>query len=248
MSVRHNVLIIMTADPRLVAAEDIARRLGHFVYLHESPVGAGNAITRNDIDVAILSWNAGVEQDRKLLSLIESWQRMRSLKVVVLTATRVASLTGLMAGRPDVSVIESSRLERLPDVLGKTSGEMKAVSMPDRGGLFVDRLRQRLEEASQNWDNIAQGGSNYRRMDFLLGGAQGQAQMLDFDRLDALLSETRTVVAECAAHGRPMPAQYDAVAAALRFSVHISSAPPYDADCDITPLKRRLRQSIPRRR
>lgn len=243
MSVRHKVLLIDTGDPLLEAVERAARDLGHFIYSHPSPVGVGQALAQHDADVVLLFWDQPAEQDRKLKTLIESWERFRTLKTVVFSRTRATELPSVLAGTGDRSVLSPDDLqERLSQVLGQPSREFEAVdSGPGEGSHFIARLRRRLTEASACWEGIAQGSPNHREMDFLLGTAQGQAQLIHLDKLAALITEVRTVVRDSV--GTPRPEQYESVTAALRFSVHATMAPPYDADRDVQPMVQRLRKA-----
>jgi hypothetical protein len=108
MSVRHKVLLIDTGDPLLSAVENATRDLGHFIYSHPSPVGVGQALAQYDADVVLLFWDQPAEQDRKLKTLIESWERFRPLKTVVFSRTRAKELPAVLAGAGDRSVCHGS--------------------------------------------------------------------------------------------------------------------------------------------
>jgi hypothetical protein len=109
-------------------------------------------------------------------------------------------------------------------------------------GLFATRLRRRLSEASQVWENIAQGAASHREMDFLLGAIHGQAQLLRWDKVARLIAETRNVLKDSMGESLRIE-QYEAVGAALRFCVQASAAPPYDSDRDVEPMLLRLRRT-----
>jgi hypothetical protein len=243
MSVRHKVLVVDTGDPLLTAVENAARDLGHLIYNHASPVGVGQALAQHDADVVMFFWDQPREQDHKLKTLIESWERFRTLKTVVFSRSRANELPGVLAGAGDRTVLRPDDLQDLlATVLGQPSREFEAVDPgPGEGSHFITRLRRRLTEASVCWEGIAQGSPSHREMDFLLGTAQGQAQLIHLDKLVALITEVRTVVRDSS--GTPRPEQYESVTAALRFSVHATLAPPYDADRDVQPMLTRLRKS-----
>jgi hypothetical protein len=243
MAVRHKVLVIDTGDPLLRAVESAARDLGHLVYNHPSPVGVGQALAQHDADVVLLFWDQPREQDRKLRTLIESWERFRTLKTVILSRGRTLDLPAVLAGGTDRNVLAADQFqERLAEVLGRPSREFEAVDAgPAESSHFIARLRRRLSEAATCWEAIAQGTPNHREMDFLLGTAQGQAQLIHLDKLAMLLTEVRTVVRD--SMGTPRPEQYESVTAALRFAAHATLAPPYDADRDVQPMVLRLRKS-----
>jgi hypothetical protein len=111
------------------------------------------------------------------------------------------------------------------------------------GSQFVHRLEQRLRSAASAWEAIAQGAPRYRDVEFVVSAAHGQATTLAFVRLSLLLVEVLEVVRRAEARGRVTTEQYNAVAAAVRFAVQVSAAPPYDADCDVTAIVARLKSS-----
>ncbi len=247
MAIRHNILVLDSPQAEVRAAEQIARDLGHVVFTHASPVGVGGVLSRFEIDTVMFGWALSTEQDAKLQALLESWERARSLRVIILVEKRRSELVTQLSAHPDASVVTFEEIaSRLPDLLGQTSREMNVApsSSTPPAVQFVERLRSRLQAASNVWEKIAQGTATYGDMNFPLAAAQGQAELLAFRKVTELLHEVAQVVTSSkSAGGRPSPQQYDAVTAALRFSIHATTAPPYDSDRDTSPLVRRLRRS-----
>lgn len=240
------MLVLDSGDPDVRAAETLSRDLGHLVFTHPSPVGVAGALGRYHIDVVLLGWHLGAEQDAKLLTLLESWERLRALKIVLLARSRHAELRVMLAAGHDAAVVSVESMDsELRGVLGQPSREFESVqSMWPEGSHFVHRLRARLLAATQCWEGIAQGSVNAREIEFPLVAANGQAQLLQFNRLGELIDEVTKVTRECEQSGRPSAEQYEAVTAALRFAIHVTMA-PYDADRDTSPILRRLRRSRP---
>ncbi len=246
MATRHNILVLDSLKPQVGLAEGVARDLGHRVFTHPSPVGVGAVLSKHDIDTVLLEWDLSKQQNAKLYTLMDSWERQRPLKLVVLVAMHLVELAKELSARPDTWVVSFDEIElRLPDVLGQTSREEQASSSSNPpASQFVERLQSRLQQASQAWESIAQGTGVHSDLNYPLAAAQGQAELLAFENLALLLDGVADVArASKVQGGRPSPAQYDAVTAALRFAIHATTAAPYDAGRDVSPLLRRLQRS-----
>lgn len=250
MAVRNKILVVESADAHANqehrrSPEELVRELGYAVVVHPSPVGVGRALAEHDADVVLLGWELPGERDEKLVHLIESWQRTRALRVIVVSGARCAELTALLEVRRDVWVVGADVLgQELPRLLEQAPRSLGRDGAPV-DGKFIHRLKSRLELVSNGWDGVAQGRTGYREIEFPLAAARGQAQLLEFRQLVLLLDEVIDVVrrGESFSGGRPTPAQYEAVTAALRFALQAMAAPPYGSDRDVTPLLERLRKS-----
>jgi hypothetical protein len=247
MAIRRKILVIDNAAHELVrSAAGVARDSGHQVFSHPSPVGVGSALAQHHADTVLFAWELPAGQDHKLQNLVETWERFRTLKTVVLVAARSSELSQLLSRCQDAAVLSPSDIPiRLKAVLGEPSREFDAVDSSSRGegSHFVLRLQRRLTEAVACWDAIAQGSGSQREMEFLLGAAHGQAQLIHLEKLIALLGEVRATVRAAFGRKHPSPEQYQSVASALAFAVHATGAPPYDADRDVQPMVQRLRKS-----
>lgn len=245
MGTRRILVVDTGEDAQARAASEAARQLGHEVFNHASPVGVGSALAQHDADVVILVWDLPAQQDHKLLSLIESWERFRPLRTLVITVQREQELRQLLSRSPNASVLPVGEIDKgLSRALGEPSREFEAVgSQRGESSRFVIRLRNRLTDAAQCWETIAQGSENFGEMEFLLAAAQGQARLIHLEKLMVLLAHIRLVIHECEERKRPNYEQYEAIAAALSFAIFATSAPPYDADRDVQPMLERLRKS-----
>lgn len=243
MVTHRNVLIIDSLEGVMDEAASLVRELGHRTYRNASAVGVGTALAEHDIGVIIIGWDRPLRDSDKLTTLVHSWRRLRQVAIVIIAARSARDLAESFDPVTGVAVVEAERMDtELPSLLGQNLRDaVAAASLRPEGSQFVHRLEQRLRSAAAAWEAVAQGAPRHRDVEFVVSAAHGQATTLAFVRLSLLLVEVLEVLRRAESRGRVTSEQYNAVAAALRFAVQVSIAPPYDADCDVSALVARLK-------
>lgn len=105
------VLVIDDDEVVLVAICDLLEGDGHKVFTQISPIGATQAIIKNEIDVVVVDLNLPEMRGDSVVRLIRSWDRLKDLPVIMISGAATDSLEQMRKSFPAIQVLSKSVLE-----------------------------------------------------------------------------------------------------------------------------------------
>lgn len=106
------VLVIDDDEVVLIAISDLLEASGYKVFTQISPIGATQAIIKNQIDVVVVDLNLPDMRGDSVVRLIRSWDRFKDLPVIMISGAPAASLEQMRRSFPAIQVLSKSVLER----------------------------------------------------------------------------------------------------------------------------------------
>lgn len=107
------VLVIDDDEIALKAIADVLEQAGFEVHSMISPVGATQVIASKQIDAAVIDLHMPVMSGDRLVTLIRSWDQLRDLPVVLISASSAKTLEEVARQLPDVPVVTKDSMRRM---------------------------------------------------------------------------------------------------------------------------------------
>ena len=105
------VLVIDDDAVALQAATELLQRAGFHVFPMPSPIGATQAIVRNNIRAAVVDLNMPVMQGDRFVHLVRKWDRIRDLPIIMLSGAPAETLEHISQEIPGVRVVSKDTME-----------------------------------------------------------------------------------------------------------------------------------------
>jgi CheY-like chemotaxis protein len=207
MAVSGRILVIDDDEVVLVAIADLLEDAGFQVHTQASPIGATQTIAREQIDLVVIDLNMPAMQGDTVIRLFRSWDRMRTLPVIVISSADPSTLTAMQGVIPDVAVVQKGEMTQklVPAVrtalVGAPSVRQGRDKLPDGSTQAKDLVKQLLLELARLAPRLRvvgerQGDENERQS--LLDSLQrnrGRAQLMGLSPLAAVLDHAMRAIA-----------------------------------------------------
>lgn len=202
---RGRVLVIDDDEVVLIAITDLLEDAGYKVFSQTSPIGATSVISAESIDLAIIDINLPVMQGDAVVRLLRSWDKSRTLPIVIISGVAQSKLTGLQDELRNVrtltkSVLQDELIPAIEYLLSVRTGTMlrqprPADRDPDLGAKFVNLVREQLNAAPRAVRELRHG-SETTRADLLRSVSllRGQAHLLNLRQSSRLLGAMQLVL------------------------------------------------------
>jgi len=257
---KANVLVVDDDEVVLVAIADLLEEAGYRVVTRESPIGATQVIVRESIDIAIIDVNLPVMQGDNVARLLQTWDRVKELPIVIISGVSQDKMESLQAELPQTRFVPKASMNRvllpvLDDLLerrdarrARTSSSMR-VAAPKMNELiagFTEQIGRELGSANTRWRSITEGSDPDKQA--LLGALstlRGQAQLLGLEKPAQLIGALAVVIGATrpgVVVPEPVATAVESATAALLMLQHSATA---EFAMSPEPLQKRLMQSLP---
>ncbi len=256
---KANVLVVDDDEVVLVAIADLLEEAGYKVVTRESPIGATQVIVRESIDIAIIDVNLPVMQGDNVARLLQTWDRVKELPIVIISGVSQDKMAALQAELAQTRFVPKASMNTmlLPvlDELLQRRDARKArapTSRPvepkvnDLISGFTAQIGRDLGRADTRWRGIAAGSdADKQALVIALSTLRGQAHLLGLEKPAQLLGAL-SVVIDNTRPGVPVPAVVaSAVESAMAALLTLERSATAEFAMSPEPLQKRLMQSLP---
>ncbi len=257
---KANVLVVDDDEVVLVAIADLLEEAGYKVVTRESPIGATQVIVRESIDIAIIDVNLPVMQGDNVVRLLQTWDRVKELPIVIISGVsqdKMATLQAELAQTRFVpkAAMNTMLLRALDELLQRRDARRARITSAPRSAEpkvndliagFTQQIGRDLGKANTRWRNV-ETGSNPDKQALLsaLSTLRGQAQLLGLEQPAQLIGALAVVVSNTRP-GIPVPESVAAaVDSAMAALLTLQRSPTAEFAMSPEPLQSRLMQSLP---
>lgn len=189
----------------------VLERAGFCVVVQESPLGATQAIVNERIDAAVIDWNLPLVRGDEVIRLLATWDEVKDLPVLLISAAPEETLAHVRAELPGVTVLSKAQVrEQLVNVLGQvisrgqtirglkpielgSNGEFASAPgarppSPDLVAVLLKELAEAMSLTQAAWNDATRG--KVERMHALaqsLAVLAGRARLLALEEAGDLL-------------------------------------------------------------
>ncbi len=256
-TVKANVLVVDDDEVVLVAVADLLEEAGYHVVTQQSPIGATRVIVRESIDAAIIDVNLPVMQGDNMVRLLQTWDRVKDIPIVIVSGIAHEKMVALQAVMPGVRWVPKSAMEKklvatLDEALASRQKKARldptpaaAISVIDVVSRFTQSLVTELQTGHDRWRAACQGDvAAQMRLSDALSTLRGQAQLLGLEK-PALLLHALSAVVVATTPGRAVPPMVGpAVESAIAALMTLARSPTAEFAMSPEPLIRRLTTAL----
>ena len=114
------VLVIDDDDIVLESIRTLLSAAGYEVHCLASPIGATQFIVTRQIQAVVVDLNMPVMQGDRFISLLRSWDKIRSIPTILLSGAAPETLHAVAGKLPGVLAVSKDSMHRtLPETLGR---------------------------------------------------------------------------------------------------------------------------------
>lgn len=256
---KANVLVVDDDEVVLVAIADLLEEAGYRVVTRESPIGATQVIVRENIDIAVLDVNLPVMQGDNMARLLQTWDRVKELPIVIISGVSQSKMEALQAELAQTRFVPKAAMNRLllptlDELLQRrdarrarqSSTRNPEVKANDLIAGFTDLIGRELGNANARWRSIADGSEADKQSLLLaLSTLRGQAQLLGLEKPAQLIGALAVVVGGTRPGLKVPESVVAAVESAMAALLTLQRSPTAEFTMSPEPLQKRLMQSLP---
>ena len=138
------VLVIDDDDIVLESIRTLLSAAGYEVHCLASPIGATQFIVTRQIQAVVVDLNMPVMQGDRFISLLRSWDKIRSIPTILLSGAAPETLQAVAGKLPGVLAVSKDSMHRaLPETLGRILSRPSTgrASTADNGNADTSALR-----------------------------------------------------------------------------------------------------------
>jgi CheY-like chemotaxis protein len=257
---KGNILVVDDDEVVLVAIADLLEEDGYAVFTQQSPIGATQVIVRESIDLAVIDVNLPVMQGDNVVRLLQSWDRVKDLPIVIISGVAQDRIGALQAELPQTRFVPKAQMNHL---LLSTVAELlrardvrrhRATFTPGGGAVddvddlvarFGREVARTLGDAPSRFRGIAAGSKvDKLALSRSVANLRGQAQLLGLDAPAQLLGAFAMLL-EAIEPGSRWPASVNhAVDDAIGALSSLQQSPRGEFAMSPDPVRRRLMQAL----